>query len=40
MVQAATGTLSSHYLQEVVAEQVWALVADELPQRALGSASV
>jgi glycosyltransferase involved in cell wall biosynthesis len=40
MVQAATGTLSSHYLQEVVAEQVWALVADELPQRALGGASV
>ena len=39
MVEAAAGTLSSHYLQEVVAEQVWALVADELPQREPGGAS-
>jgi glycosyltransferase involved in cell wall biosynthesis len=39
MVRAATATLSSHYLQEVVAEQVWALVADELPPRAPGGAA-
>ena len=39
MVAAATATLSSHYLQEVVAEQVWALVAGELRRWEPGAVS-
>jgi glycosyltransferase involved in cell wall biosynthesis len=39
MVEAASATLRSHYLQEVVAEQVWALVADEFPRRDPGAVS-
>jgi len=38
MVEAAGGMLASQYLQEVVAQQVWALAADEPPQSEPGGA--